>query len=110
MEVGQKVYLKPVGNQTRYSKEIKETRISKVGRKYFELEESYYGRFFIKTMNQDCGQYISGYTCYLSLQEIEDEKEALKLYTEIKKVFSGFSNTDLSLSQLKEINRIINCA
>ena len=109
MEVGQKIYLKPIGNKARYSQEIKEVTIGKVGKKYFELEENHYGRFFIDTMSQDCGQYISGYTCYLSLQDIEDEKEALRLLTEIKKVFSGF-NTDLPLSKLKEIDRIINCA
>ena len=109
MEVGQKIYLKPIGNQARYSQEIKEVRVGKVGRKYFELEDKHYGRFFIETMNQDCGQYISGYTCYLSMQEIEDEKQAIELLTEIKKVFSGFS-TDLPLSKLKEIHRIINCA
>lgn len=109
MEVGQKIYLKPIGNRARYNEGIKEVRIGKVGRKYFELEGSHYGRFFIDTMTQDGGQYMSEYTCYLSLQDIEDEKEALRLFTEIKKVFSGF-NTDLPLSKLKEIDRIINCA
>ena len=107
MEVGQKIYLKPIGNQARYSKEIKETIISKIGRKYFEVEDSGYGRFFIDTMNQDCGQYVSGYTCYLSLQEIEHEKEAKILSEKIKKVFSGFS-PDLPLDKLKKIERIIN--
>ena len=107
MKTGQEIYLKPIGNRARYDKEIKKTKVGKVGRKYFELEESHYGRFFIDTMLQDCGQYISGYVCYLSLQEIEDEEEALKLYTEIKKMFSGFS-TDLPLNKLKEIHKIIN--
>ena len=108
MEIGQKVYLEPIGNNARYSKEIKESRISKIGRKYFELEEKYYGRFFIESMSQDCGQYISGYNAYLSMQDIEDKKEAQKLFYEIKKVFSGFS-TEIPLSKLKEIERIINC-
>lgn len=51
MKVGQKIYLKPIGNRARYSQEIKEVRVSKVGRKYFELEESHYGRFFIETVD-----------------------------------------------------------
>lgn len=106
MEVGQKVYLEPINNNARYSKEIKESRISKIGRKYFELEDKYYGRFFIESMRQDCGQYISGYNAYLSMQEIEDKKEAQKLFAEIKKVFSGFG-TEIPLSKLKEIERII---
>lgn len=109
MEVGQKIYLEPIGNNARYSKEIKESRISKIGRKYFELEEKYYGRFFIDSMSQDCGQYMSGYNAYLSIQEIEDKKEAQKIFTELKKVFSGFS-TKIPLFKLKEIERIINCA
>jgi len=59
-------------------------------------------------MSQDCGQYISGYNAYLSMQDKEDKKEAQKLFYEIKKVFSGFS-TEIPLSKLKEIERIINC-
>lgn len=109
MEVGQKVYLEPIGNKARYSKEIKESRISKIGRKYFELEDKYYGRFFIDSMSQDGRQYISGYNAYLSMQEIEDKKEAQKIFGELKKVFSGFS-TGIPLSKLKEIEQIINCA
>jgi len=108
MKVGQKIYLKPIGNNARYgNQEVRECTISKIGRKYFELEEKGYGRFFIESMAQDCGQYISGYQAYLSIQDIEDEEEAKKLYSEIKKAFSGFS-TSLSLSELKEISRIIN--
>lgn len=108
MEVGQKVYLEPTGDNKRYSKEIEESRISKIGRKYFTLEDKYYGRFFIESMTQDGGQYISGYNAYLSLQEIEDKREAQRLFAEIKEVFSGFS-TEIPLSKLKEIEQIINC-
>lgn len=109
MEVGQNVYLEPINNNARYSKEIKESRISKIGRKYFELEEKHYGRFFVDSMRQDCGQYVSGYNAYLSKQEIEDKKEAQKIFVELKKVFSGLS-TEITLAKLKEIERIINCS
>lgn len=104
MEVGQKVYIKPIGNATRCSKEIKEGTISKIGRKYFELKENY-GRFFIDGMHQDGGQYISNYQCYLSLQEIEDEEELYNLQHWLRKEFSYSSN--YSLKTLREVKKLL---
>lgn len=106
MKIGQTVYLKPIGNNSRYSQELIKVEIDKIGRKYFEVNIKHYGRFFIETMIQDCGDYISGYKCYLSLQEIKDEEEHELLFSEIKKEFSAY-RTNLPLSKLKEISQII---
>lgn len=108
MKVGQKVFIEPRNNAVRYSKEIKESKISKIGRKYFELEDKYFGRFYKDNLEQDAGNYTSNYKVYFSLQEIEDRKEAQALYDNLKKYFSGW-NSSLSLSQLKSIDKIINC-
>lgn len=106
MKVGQIIYLEPINNNARYSKEVEKCKISKIGRKYFELEKKQYGRFFIDSMTQDCGDYVSGYNAYFSLQEIEDKKEAQKIFSEIKKELNGF-NTNIPLIKLKEILQII---
>jgi len=109
MEIGQEIFIEPTNNAARYNKEVKKCRISKIGKKYFEVEEMNGTRFFIKDLKHDAGQYTSNYNCYLTLQEIKDKKEAQAIFDNVKKVFSGWKNK-LSLSQLKEIDRIINCA
>jgi len=107
LKVGQKVYLKPIGNRARYSKDIVESSISKIGRKYFKVEDDHYGRFFIDTMKQDNGQYISEYACYTSREKIESEKEIQILYDKIKKMFYTLK-PDIPLEKLKRIDKIIN--
>lgn len=106
MKIGQTIYLKPIGNAKRHSKDIKEAKISKIGRKYFNVEPSYYGRFFIDSMYQDCGEYISDYKAYLSKQEIEEEEEANLLYLKIKKQFESYGNP-FTLNQLKKLDDFI---
>jgi hypothetical protein len=39
MTIGQNVYLEPKNNAARYNKEIKKCTVSKIGRKYFEVDE-----------------------------------------------------------------------
>ena len=102
------MYVEPRNNAARYSKEIETHIVSKVGRKYFELEGMYNARFFIKTLSQDGGQYCSDHQCYLSLKEIEDEREASSLYSKIRLIFNENSNT-ITLEKLKQISDILNC-
>ena len=109
MEIGQEVYLEPRNNAARSCKEIRKCKISKIGRKYFEVEEMNWTRFFISTMQQDAKGYTSNYQVYTDLKELEDKKEAQAIYDNVRKVFSGW-NTKLTLSQLKSIEAIINFA
>lgn len=106
MKKGQSVYLKPINNALRYSTEIIESKISKIGRKYFELEDRHLGRFFIDSMSQDGGKYVGDYQCYLSIKEIEEEKEREGLVREISVSFEKV-RSKLALSQLKAIHDII---
>lgn len=107
MEIGQKIYLKPIGNAARYGKDIVETVVTKVGRKYFEVSYPC-NRIEIESMKDDNGQYISSYVAYLSLQDIEDEKEYYRIHAEIKDNFSGMSySKQFSLDQLQRILNII---
>lgn len=108
LEVGQTVYVKPIGNAARRSTKIITCKISKVGRKYFELDLNWMGRFEIESMTQDNGDYISNYACYLSLQEIEDEKELNELYKDIGSCFNSFSAKNYSLKQLRAVKNILN--
>src|SRR5687768_12823963 len=101
MKVGQTVYLRPQNNAARRSSEIKEAVITKVGRKYFEVEPKWYGRFKVDTMYQDAGHYTPDYQAYLSMEEIEEEKELSKLYDEVSKFFKGYGRPEITTEQIK---------
>jgi len=78
----------------------------KVGRKYFELDGYYRCKFEIDTMIQSNETNYRD-KCYLTLQEILDEKEQSKLSSEVRLFFSGYGKVNLTLEQLRKINEII---
>lgn len=110
LKVGMKIYLIPVGtNNTRFKdsvlNHIKESTISKIGKKYFYLE----GRkekFDIVNLN-----YRSSYYCdlqgYLNKQDIYDFVEKGDLEKKIKAKFNAFGEVGLSLEQLRAIDKIV---
>lgn len=109
MEVGQKIYLKPVNNRERGIRDIREyikkVTVSKVGRKYFEVEEMNM-KFDLVEM-RDVSQYVAEYEVYLSKQEILDELEFKELAFKVKTIFNGYSDPKLTLEQLRRIVDII---
>lgn len=106
VEVGQKIYIKPINNASRYGKEIIEETVTKVGRKYFQVSKSWLGRFFIDTMNQDNGDYMSNYLAYGTLEEIEQEKEESTLYGLIEGSFR--SRRKYPIETLRKIWELLN--
>lgn len=106
LKAGQTIYLKPIGNAGRRDNKIIETKIAKVGKKYFECEDSWYGRFYIDTLTQDSGEYTPNYQGYINRQEILDEIETRDLFNKVKQNFQ-FTN-ELTLEQLRQIDKIIN--
>lgn len=114
LAIGETVYLKSVGNNARYDKEVRivEFVVKKVGRKYFEVGEpdDNNPRHFIKFNVEDMCQttiYAADWQLYLSKQEILDEEEARKLTREIRDVFDRYGKVDLTLEQLRKIKAII---
>ena len=107
LEVGQEIFLKPTGNAVRRNSEVREAKITKIGKKYFEVD-ILRTRFSIETLCQDNGEYSSDYKGYLSRQEIIDEAERNSLYRQICEFFRyGSTNVSLSTDQLRQISRII---
>jgi len=103
MKVGQKVFLKSLDSR---DGDIKEVTVSKVGRKYFQVEEMYNTRFSIEEMLDDAGKYTSRWKVYPSMREIEDERESYELHNKIKQQFSTY-RPNYSLETLREIYRIL---
>jgi hypothetical protein len=104
IQVGQTVYLEPTGNACRYSKEIVETKVIKVGRKYFEVENKHI-KFDIDNMCE-VSNYCSNWSVYLSRQEIEDKNEKESINRAMRELFGTYGRNNLSLEQLRQIQKI----
>jgi hypothetical protein len=118
LQIGQKVYVKKIGNAARYLDQknapieeyVEEATVSKIGRKWFELEG--HGRiaghrFDIESGQNDGRGYISDYAVYQSWQEIRDEQERYQLRVYMRKTFDYPSQIHLSLTKLRAIKEII---
>lgn len=104
LQIGTVVYLEPTGNAVRYNKEIIKTTVTKVGNKYFEVEAKS-GKFDLIRMIQ-VSNYCSDWNVYLSEQEIKDKREIEKIKKELREMFGAYGAIELSLNQLREIQKI----
>ena len=104
--VGQKLWLVRSHHYRGDNREPIEVTISKVGKKYFELEDYSRCKFEIETLKLVTEtNYVD--RCHLSLQEILDEREADKLAGQIKNIFGGYGKPKLTLEQLRKIMDVV---
>jgi len=103
--VGQKVYLEP-SNYSRGEKEPREVTVSKVGRKYFSIEELPYDRY---RLSDGVEQNETNYKGKISLtmQEILDRKEHAKLQQELRKIFAAYGTLPHKLDTLRKVAKLI---
>jgi hypothetical protein len=111
LSVGQKVYLRPIGNNARgNNREVQERQIKRVGRKYFEAwdgkNQYTITKFYIKD-NRQVTNYSADWALYFSRQEILDENERLELTEEIRKTIGHYGSHKLTLEQLRSIAQIV---
>jgi hypothetical protein len=107
IRAGQFVYLRPLCNAARYSKEIKIGVISKVGNKYFEIVGDRRNRYFKDTLLQDGRGYSPDWKAYLTMKEIEDEDEFASMVSFFQDMFNVFNRELLpSLDSLREMYKI----
>lgn len=104
-KVGQSLWVESLSPHS--SHVSKEAKVTKVGRKYFEVEE-FWGRFKIENFYHDIG-YSPEYRAWESLQDMEDNKLYGRLWEKITKAFhwEHKPKETLSLSQLKRISEIL---
>lgn len=115
LEVGKKVFLKPVGNRARWgNNEIVEKNILKIGKKYFyvglegEKVDKHTFKFHINGLKHENNGYSANWQLYFDQQQILDEKESYALVKEVRLKFDIYSKVDLTLDQLRRIVAIIN--
>lgn len=111
LKVDQVVYALNINNAaTRYNPQLlTPVTIKSIGRKYFYINERLpycrEGKFNIETLFHD-SNYPS-YKIYLHSQEWVDEKEIQTINSELRRVFGGCRDSDLSLSKLRRIKAIL---
>lgn len=104
MKVGDKVFLKTIGNAARSGVRIYEEEITKIGRKYITIGD--YGQFEMDSRHQK-SDYSPNYKFYLSREEIQDELEYDRLLSKTRQFFSNWGKLDITLEQLKAIDKIL---
>jgi len=101
--VGQKVFLKKTYRHNEPN--IRETTVTKVGKKYFEIEGSW-DKFHLSG-----GLIKSEYTpqekVYESMEAIKEEDERSSLVTYLSRNINSWELSKLSLEKLKNIKAII---
>lgn len=94
LKIRQKVFIIPNNNRAYIYNE--EPIVTKIGRKYFELDGYYNTKFCLETGRDSNGQYSSQYTVYESKEAYEQEKIHNKLADKIRKTsFSYLKYTTL---------------
>lgn len=110
--VGQRIYLKRVGNNARNRKPddlIVEAEVSKVGRQYFYADIGYARnlKFSIDEWRHDSGNYSSEWSAYAVKRDIEDEREVSSLARALGDVFAVSRGARLGLDKLRRIAAIV---
>lgn len=106
LKVGDKIWYVEQ-NRKGVQPDPKETTITKVGNKYFEIDCCFKTKFEIST-KIIVSEYNNYSRCYLNIQEYYDEQERSQIISYIQKSFqwnSGVSH--ISLEQLRQIKQII---
>jgi hypothetical protein len=98
IKVGQKVFV--IGL---YRKSVDEPIVTKISRKYFQLEGYYSTQFSIETGKDKNGQYSSQYQVYESKEAYEQELERKALAEKLQK----FVNSNLKYETLLAIQKLI---
>lgn len=103
--VGQKVWVMP-SKYTRGERTQKEATVSKIGRKYFELEGFIMRKYRISDGVEENNTNYKG-KVYTNLQQILDEKEHAKISSELRKIFLGYGKLPYDLAILKKIRDLL---
>ena len=106
LTVGQTIFYQGGLGRSRSDKELKETVITKVGRKYFELESLYRCKFDINTLDE-VSEFSSSIKLYLSKEAYDDEVKSNKLIRDIRDKLGSYGSTNIPLFKLEMIMNIL---
>jgi hypothetical protein len=106
LEIGQTLYREiHYRNDAPY---IKQVKITSIGRKYFYVDSDERHPIEINSMTYTSKNYSQhNFTLRLTENEILECWEKNKLCEKLRKLFAYFSKPDLTLDQLRQIDKII---
>lgn len=104
---GMTIWLESLHTRQGEKKELIKTTVGKVGKKYFETKDHWYGRFHLDTLMHDGKEYSSVYKVYTDEQDYHDKEERIKIIDDVRETFSHFTSVGLSLEKLRQISEII---
>lgn len=107
IKVGMPLFLEATSFSNARCKElgIVETKVTKVGRKYFEVDAGH--QFEIATMKQ-VSEYSPDWLAYTSRQALEERQEKNRIYGFLRGYLNAYKPVVLTLDQLRRIQAIIN--
>lgn len=110
LQVGMTVYLRPMLNAARRTKEIQECEITKIRNKYFDVQRKDGGltvTFIVETLRERTN-YSPDWELHFDRQEIVDENEHIAIFRQLFKTVTEFPRGDkLTLDQLRRIKVIL---
>lgn len=105
-EVGQKVWI----NMThgRRDPSLTEAIITKVGRKWVDLDQHHLGRFDCGTMQLDGGRYGSPGKVYLSPEVFNQEVLTQRLWSELsRRIPSGSPPEGMTIDKIRQVAALL---
>lgn len=105
IELGQELWLRPTGNLARMGYKVFKDKVTKIGRKYFYIDDLKFDKDTLENINPDCN---SSWEVYFSEREILDKDRKKQLVLEVQLHFRKFGGgSELSLYQLEQIAKIL---
>lgn len=95
--------------QILYDRNLREHKVSKIGKVYFECEDIH-GKFVIETIKKHSPVYSQGsYQLYITSQEVEIMNETQKLSDGIRSFFynNQYGTLNLPLENLRKIKELL---
>ena len=105
--VGQTVWLQEISHRVSNDKNLIEAKVTSVGRKYFQVDPKWYGRFYVDSLLHDAGNYSPRYKVYLSKKQYEESIEIQKLSTEIRNKIGQYGTINLPIEKLRAISELL---
>lgn len=105
---GQEVYYQYIGHRPSDRREPEATVVTKVGRKWFEVERVKHERYSIETLKNDSKGYSTSSRIILSLLDYRNEQEYALLLSTIRKEFDFYNSRKFTLEQLRQIAKVLN--
>jgi len=105
--IGQKVWVSTAQGGRR-DLSLKEATITKVGRKWVDLNPHYLGRFDCSTMQLDGGRYGSPGQVYLSPEAFHTEVLTQRLWSELARRITIYSPEGMTIDKIRQVAALLN--